>query len=274
MDGIFPGNAKNQQTNFLMTLREWLYELSFSDRLFLNAGLIVVLIGFYFLLKRKLTMKLTLPLFILADLIAFSWTQLPVTGFQMKSPSTIEHYFSEIPKGIPIPRLLPLKQNQFFGEDIHNVFGCWSYYSKQPGTPFLCNYPTGLNLTASYFNSKLPDSLNEGPFLFTKAGVVESRLKISSFSPSAMEIQVQADSGDSLILLQNYYTRWKSRVNGKPVHIEHADLAFMAVPLDKGDNNVSFYYSNRSLLFVTLMSITALISFTLFAFKPGKRKIA
>jgi hypothetical protein len=101
------------------------------------------------------------------------------------------------------------------------------------GTPFPCSYPTSLNLTASYFNSTLPDSLNQGPFLFTKSGSPENLPKINSFSPSDIEIQVEADGHDSLILLQNHYFRWKSTVNGKPVHIENADIAFMAVPLER-----------------------------------------
>jgi Bacterial membrane protein YfhO len=274
MDSIFPNNPGYRSANFLMGIKNWLYGLTFSDRLFLNAVLLAVLIGCYLLLMNKAGRKIALTLFILADLITFSWTQLPVTGVQMKSPATLQHYFSEIPKGIPIPRLQPLNQNQFFGEDIHNLFGCWSYYSKQPGTPFLCSYPSGLKLTTSYFNSTLPDSLNHGPFLFTKAGVPRNKLKINSFSSTNIEIQVQTDQSDSLILLQNYYFRWRSTLNGKPVRIEHADIAFMAIPLEKGTNNVSFFYNSQPLWVLTLMSLLAWTGFSLFAFKSGRQKAA
>jgi len=274
MDSIFSNNSGYRSANFLIGIKNWLYGLTFSDRLFLNAVLLAVLIGYYFLLMNNAVRKIALTLFILADLITFSWTQLPVTGVQMKSPAALELYFSEIPKGIPIPHLQPINQNQFFGEDIHNLFGCWSYYSKQPGTPFLCSYPSRLNLTTSYFNSKLPDSLNHGPFLFTKAGVPRNKLKINSFSPTNIEIQVQTDYSDSLILLQNYYFRWRSTVNGKPVRIEHADIAFMVVPLEKGKNNVRFFYYSQSLWALTLMSLLAWTGISLFAFKSGKQKTA
>jgi len=274
MGSIFPNHSGYQSANFLIEIKNWLYGLTFSDRLFLNAIFLAVLIGCYFLLLNKAGRKIALTLFILADLITFSWTQLPVTGVQMKSPAAIESYFSEIPKGIPIPRLIPLIQNQFFGEDIHNLFGCWSYYSKQPGTPFLCNYPSGMNLTTAYFKSNLPDSLNQGPFLLTKAGAPGNQLKINSFSPTNIEIQVQTDQSDSLILLQNHYFRWRSTVNGKPARIEHTDIAFMAVPLEKGKNNVSFFYSSHSLWALTLMSLLAWTGFFLFAFKSGKQKTA
>jgi hypothetical protein len=263
-------NKSNLSGNFLAGIKNWLNNLTFSDRIFLNAGFLVVIAGFYFLTKRKFNMKIVLPLFIGADLILFCWTQLPLTGVQMKSPKALEQYFSEIPKGIPIPRLTPLSQNQFFGEDIHNLFGCWSYYSKQPGTPFLCSYPSGMNQTTSYFNSNLPDSLNKKPFLFTRAGALANQISINSFSPSEIEVQIQSDRFDSLILLQNYFLRWKATINGVSIKIRHADIAFMSVPLDKGTNNVRFYYSNHPLMVVTLISFLAWLGFALLAFRPSK----
>ena len=270
LDTILLSSSKNQSADVLVRIKDWINGLTFSDRLFLNAGLLIILIGLYYLLQNKLNRKIAFTVFILADLITFSWSQLPVTGVQMKSPANLERYFSEIPKGIPIPRLLPMNQNQFFGEDIHNLFGCWSYYSKEPGTPFQCNYPIGLNMTASYFSSKLPDSLNHGPFLFTKSRVSGNSLKFSSFSPSEIEIQTLSDGSDSLILLQNHYFRWRSAVNGKPVNIENTDIAFMAVPLKKGMNDIRFFYDSQSLKIITILNFIAWVVFSLFVFKSRK----
>jgi hypothetical protein len=270
--GILPGNAGSQQ-NFLWNgMKDWLYRLSFSNRLLINAALVLILIGFYFLLRIKYPSKETLTLFMLADLVVFSWIQLPVTGVQLKSPAKIEQYLVKAPIGIPIPRLLPINQNKYLGEDFHNILGCWSYYSKQPGTPVLCSYPTGLNLTASYFRSPLPDSLNQGPFLFIRSQGLYSEPKINSFSPTDIEIRVEAGSHDSLILLQNHYFRWTSTVNSNTVPIENTDIAFMAVPLEKGINTVRFSYSDKTLTLVTLMSTLAWICLAFFSFMPGNQK--
>ena len=268
LDSIFLKKPGSQPVGFFMMIKVWLHGLTFFDRFFLNAFLLITLIGLYFLFRGKIDKTILLPMFILTDMIAFSWAHLPVTGVQMKSPAVIEHYFSGIPGGIPIPRLLPMKQNQYFAEDIQNLFGCWSYYSKQPGTPYLCNYPSRLNQTTAYFKSSLPDSLNQGPFIFTENRVSVGNLKINSFSPTEITIRVVAQDHDSLILLQNDYFRWVSTVNGKPVDIKRKAIAFMAVPLEEGVNQVRFFYNSQSLIIVTLMSIVIWIGFSLFVFRP------
>ena len=270
LNTVFISKSDYGSGNAFTAIRDWLYGLTFLDRIFINAGILVVLIGIYFLLKRKLRASVVLPLFIMLDLVSFSWTQLPVTGVQMKSACALQKYFAEVPSGIPIPKLLPLQQNQYFGEDIQNLFGCWSYYSKQPGTPFLCSYPSGLNQTVLYFNSRLPDSLNRGPFLFTRQGAGGDKLKINSFSPTEMNIEVRTGQGDSLILLQNHYIHWEATVNGKAVPIVGADIAFMSVPLEPGVNIVRFIFRNQPLRYITSLSIMAWIVFFLFAFKSGR----
>jgi hypothetical protein len=270
--GLLPKHATGLQGLQLNVLKDWLYKLSFSNRLLLNAALVLILTGFYFLIRIKYSVKHALTLFMLADLVALSWIQLPVTGVQIMSPVKIEQYLTRTPSGIPVPRLLPLNQNKYTGGDFHHVLGCWSYYSKQPGTPSRCSYPTVMKLTASYFNSTLPDSLNRGPFLFVRSHNAFSEPNIKSFSPSEMETQVETESADSLILLQNHYLRWQSTVNGKTVPIENTGIAFMAVPLEKGINVVRFSYSNNTLLFVTLTSALAWICLAFFSFTTRYQK--
>jgi hypothetical protein len=180
--------------------------------------------------------------------------QLPITGVQLKSPAAIEKYFTAIPPGIPIPKLLSVGQNRFDGGGIDNLIGCWSYYSKQPGTPEPCNYPSRLNNTVAYFKSALPDSINNRAFIFIENETYQKSLNITSFSPSAIDVKVEVTNPDSLVLLQNNYFRWKATVNGKPTKVYPAYIAFMKVPLKIGVNEVRFSYNTSELLIVNIVS--------------------
>lgn len=235
---------------------KWLLDtMSFSERIFINAGILIFIAGLYFLLWKKYPSRILLPLLIMTDLLFFTWTQLPVTGVQQLSPSAIQHYFSGITPGIPVPTLEPIIRNQSPDNHLSSVVGCWSYYSKQPGTPFPCGYPSILNNTRDYFNSKLPDSINQKPFVYTtNPGAVNNNLHIVSFTPSEIDLTVEAENRDSLILLQNNYFRWKATVNGKQVVIRTAAIAFMAIPLEKGLNHIRFFYDSSSIIQITVLS--------------------
>jgi hypothetical protein len=257
---------------FFPALKYWLQTLTFFDRLFLNSLIVVFLIGFYFLMAKRIGTGFSLLLFTMADLIIFSWTQLPITGVQLKSPASIEKYFSKVPSGIPIPQLSPIAENRLIGEDIEKLIGYWPYYSKQPGTPVLCSYPSKLNHTVEYFKSVLPDSVNKKAFVYSTNKNFEKNLTITFFSPSEIGIRVDVSDKDSLILLQNNYFRWNASVNGNPTKISKADISFMAVPLQKGVNTVNFSYHIGTMKIMVGIAFIAWFSFLIFLFVLANNK--
>jgi hypothetical protein len=245
---LFLHNFSKTTEGCVQELKDKLDALTFGDRLFLNATIIFILIAFYFLFYKKLERKVFLPLFLAIELIVYCWMNLPITGVQMKSPLIIQQYFSEIPVGIPIPKLEAISQNVFKGENYQKTIGCWSYYSKQPGSPYLCDYPTRLFNTVLYFNSRLPDSINSRSFIFTRNSPLQQNLRIESFTPTDIRIRVFADQSDSLVLLQNSYFRWKATVNNRSISIQHTNIAFMTVPLEKGSNIIRFSFNGNFII--------------------------
>jgi Bacterial membrane protein YfhO len=239
---------------FLRNIKLLLEEMPFFDRIFINAVMILLITAGYFLLRKRIRIRILLPLMLMTDLIMFNWSQLPVTGVQLLSPYAIQHYFSDVPAGIPKPELEPVIRNQSPDSKLPTVVGCWSYYSKQPGTPFQCSYPSILNSTKAYFKSPLPDSINQKPFIFTTNPGLNYNLQIVSFAPSEISLTVEAENQDSLILLQNNYFRWKATVNGRQVAVRPAAIAFMSIPLEKGANEVSFYFDSRMILIIVIFS--------------------
>jgi Bacterial membrane protein YfhO len=251
-----PGIHKSTESvkSFLHRIKWLLDEMSFFDRIFINAVMIILITTGYFLLKKRIRIRILLPLLVMTDLIIFNWSQLPVTGVQLLSPWAIQHYFSGVPAGIPKPELEPIIRNQSPETKLPKVVGCWSYYSKQPGTPFQCSYPSILNSTSTYFKSPLPDSINQKPFIFTTNPGIKNKLQILTFSPSEINLTVSAEEKDTLILLQNNYFRWKATVNSKQVTVVPAAIAFMSIPLEKGANRVRFYFDYHTILIIVIFS--------------------
>ena len=85
------------------SIKGWLDALTFFDRLFINASILLIIICLYFLLARKIKNRILLPLFIMTDLVVFSWTNLPVTGIQLLNPFEIQQYFKELYRGFLFP---------------------------------------------------------------------------------------------------------------------------------------------------------------------------
>jgi hypothetical protein len=250
--------SMNPAISIPRSFKYWLDSQGFFDRLSLNALILLVFIIIYFLSTKKMNNARSFCVFVMADLISFTWMNLPVTGVQIKSPSAIQHYFSGVKPGIPIPELTPIGENRYPGEDLRKIVGCWSYYSKQPGTPYRCDYPSILNSTVSYFSSTLPGMLDKKPFIFLKRG--NGSMRIEGFSSSRIDVQVQNLTFDSLILLQNYYPLWKAEVNRRPVLIQRYGMSFMAVSLEKGVSHVSFLYNLHTIkLVVTLWAAVWLL---------------
>ena len=63
---------------------------------------------------------------------------------------------------------------------------------------------------------------------------------------SANEVQLEVNNPRSqwLVFADSFHPGWKARVNGKDVPIRVADLAFKAIKLEKGYNQVRFVFKN------------------------------
>jgi len=227
------------------TIKILLDTLSFAQRLFINAALLCLLLTITLLLRKKLPVRYLVLLLIGTDLLIFSWLDLGVTGVQKSSCSQIGSLFASVPPGIPVPRLQPISANKQTDTSLVRIIGCWPYYSKQPGTPNRCDYPTILNTTNDYFNSGLPDSLVQHPFLFLKNTPGNSSISIIKYTPASLEADISAAAQDTLILLQNIYSGWHAAIDRRPVNIQKQYLSFMGIALPPGHRHVSFYFSGK-----------------------------
>ncbi len=73
----------------------------------------------------------------------------------------------------------------------------------------------------------------------TEAG---ASLKIESFRPNRVDLQVVSPQPQILVLNDAWSPGWRAQINGKPVEIYRANQMFRAVSLESGDSQVTFRF--------------------------------
>jgi hypothetical protein len=101
----------------------------------------------------------------------------------------------------------------------------------------------------------------------------DSRVEITSYSPSRIEISASSSTNALLVLGEWNYPAWKARADGRPVEILRADYALRAVALEPGDHEVVFAYESDSFrmgLMLSLAALGILLAGALVSFKLGR----
>jgi len=240
--------------------------LPLPTRLLINAVILLGLLSTYYLLRKKLAPKTLIPALIIADLVILCWIQIPITGVQQKSPGAIRDLLSDAPPGIPLPKLTPIAGNVRPG--LERIVGRWSYYSKQPGAPILCDYPVLFHSTGDYFNSRWPDSLNHRPFVFLAQSPEPPALE--KFSPASIAITTTTSQPDTLVLLQNDFPRWQTSLDNQPCPHIRTYGAFMGIIVPPGSHHLLFRFSTTQLLWYMLIPLATMLILLIAAKRPQR----
>lgn len=91
------------------------------------------------------------------------------------------------------------------------------------------------------FKNKL--ILENDPGIKRSNNIKDAKAKIISYSPQNVVIDVSSPQKALLFLSDNYYPRWKARVNGKEEKVFRTDYTFRSVIIPEGKSKVEFYYS-------------------------------
>lgn len=86
-----------------------------------------------------------------------------------------------------------------------------------------------------------------------------------SFSANQLRLtaNVHATGGAWLVYLDSWYPDWKAEVNNREVKVEKADLAFKAVKLEQGQNQIRFWISSIQSTFSSMVLILSGLIFAL-----------
>ena len=105
-------------------------------------------------------------------------------------------------------------------------------------------------------------------------------INVTGFTANSIEVnaKVSPKHGAWLIYADSFHPGWLATVNGKSVQIAEANLAFKAVKLEQGENQVKFKFSGDKwgatllglIALIGLMSAIILLIMTiLLIFKPS-----
>lgn len=85
-------------------------------------------------------------------------------------------------------------------------------------------------------------------------GAFASSVKISSYEPLSVDVEVELSQPGFLVLSDLYYPGWQAKVDGLPAPIYQANACVRAVPLDEGQHLVAFRFRPKPLLYGALIS--------------------
>lgn len=100
--------------------------------------------------------------------------------------------------------------------------------------------------------------LEKDPMIPQARGSV-GNANIVSYKSNSMDILVNAKEKALLFLSEIYYPGWKATIDGKNASILRADYAFRAIPVEKGNHIVKFFYEPWSFRLGIYLAIGGLI---------------
>ena len=254
--------------NFSASVKIFLEKINLPLALIISL-IIAIVICLPLVFYKKSSVKI-IVLVLIFDLVINTNIYLPVTGVGTTTVQQIQSIYNSNPKGIPLPRLIPINKIDTLDVKATGLIGDITYYNKKIGTSKLTDYPSYFSSTDTFFKSPYKDPVLKKPYIFLLSGNINFSVK--KFMPQSINVEINSPTNDTLIFLQNYYKFWKALNNNKPTIIKKAFLTFMSVPVNKGINKIEFIYKDNNLIYFLLISFSALIFIILVVLKEFKNR--
>jgi hypothetical protein len=262
------------QTSVADSLKTLLDHVSFYDCFWIH-GLIHLPVLWAIQHALKTTNLSLLLKLVAVDMIVATLLVVPFTGAGKARLQAVNELLQTSPKGIPIPPLQSIYQNDTLPTFQNEWIGSWSMFNKQIGSIKEVPYPIQLkNRKALYEDSSRRNQKAYfcKPFLFVK-GNDSCRLQLQTFSPNKLFVKInKAKVGDELVFQQIFYPHWKAIVNGKSAVIALEGTGFMRIPLEAGKNQVTLSFEpvlvKRMMLISAIVFALLLLILTILLLKP------
>ena len=114
-------------------------------------------------------------------------------------------------------------------------------------------------MRASPFQPDATVILSESPKLQGEEAAEDETVKVVTYAPEHVILDVEATGDGYLVLTDSYYPGWEARVDGEPVPIYRANLTSRAVELPAGRHQVEFEYRSHVLYLGLAISLGSLL---------------
>lgn len=273
VDGILHGFKNILNTPGLSSkLKALIDSISFYDTLWIQGIIqLLVLSGIKYCLQNRNT-GLLVKVFS-AELILASLLNVPFTGAGKAPVAAIQQLLNQSPKGIPVPVMQPVANNESLNMEVNNMIGSWSFYNKQPGNTQFADYPIVIKSNEVYIDNIASRSFaNRAIFFYGHTtDTINHRISIKDFSPGHVFITANTAEPDTIVYQQNYYPHWFYDNGQEKKQALHFDSTFLAAPVAAGNNNITFSFEPRLVKTGLLLSLLAFCTTIFLLFYQRKK---
>ena len=292
----------------------WLTLASRQEHMLVHAliQLIVLVIFFFMIKKRRPKISLMLPLLIFMEMfIAVQLNMYYTVASVDVNPVELSENLQQRPDGFPLPQIhstvaMNSERNTGFSvlwrnasiytktvsAEGYNSFRLNNYDYLMDSLPKLAQtiqgngviylsdkiMPFSAKETVDYMNNPKMLFVNDADFREAFSQLRSSpgdSLRVVSFYPGYARAEVNNQTPVALTLLQSMYPGWKVKVNGKPAEILVSNRLFISVILPPGSHNVEFLYRNKLVIagfLVSYITLLVLISLIVWFSLPLHRR--
>jgi hypothetical protein len=248
------------EPSFAMKLKTLIDAISFYDTIWIQSILQLFIL---WAISRSLQLNkyYLLKKIVVADMILACLLNIPFTGVGKASVAQVQAVLNKSPKGIPVPALQSLLQNDTLSTAERGLVGDWSMYNKQIGTRQEVAYPIVLKNMKAYFEKGLTapgEIFADQPFVFSSDSSLKN-ITVTSFSPNSISIHTNTDSSSLIVLKQNLYPHWYYKTGTQKNTVGSFGINFMSAPVNKGSNEITFSFEPGFIKWSMLISLSALI---------------
>ncbi len=280
-----------QQPSFSLN-KATLDQLSFDDLVVLQGILQLGFLAVLLFLIQKQKTRLLLP-FGIANLLLLCWMAQPFTFFSQIKTREVNKHIASFSKGFPVPDanapMIMEKQEDYPGEKLFNDNG---FYSKRPMIQENIVSPTVNSRYHEFLlDSQLRSKLNNYPFVYFSDSSVYSMhalpdsgrivlfdsigrpqqafehtkgdIIIRNITANSIEMNVTSEGYGLLNIFQQYHHGWRAWVNDAEIPVYRTNLAFMSVPVPKGNYELIFRFEPH--VFVKWAIYISAVTFLLIA---------
>lgn len=246
--------------------------INIYDAFVIQGSIQVILLLLLIHAFRKNQMKRVL-LIAAIDVVLATLLNLPFTGIGKVPVSTISSILKKSPPGIPTPPLHPVRDNDTLPLHEEKLIGIWSFYSKQPGSAKADLYPIKLINNYNYYREAANDTalrITDLPFVYISDSINMKKPKkakaiapqqIISYKTGELHLKVESDTAAYIVFLQNYYPHWYYRSKNQTHPVLQAGINFIAVPLEKGENDIVIFFNPGKIKVAMVISAALLLLF-------------
>jgi len=257
--------------SFRLAMKNFLDAITFSEMLIISVLIQVAFLVLMIVAIAKKWRHRYLNLIIIANAVLMAQLALPFTGVSKISPSAINSFLKNSPKGYPPPPLEPIAKSSAGMLSDFETIGFSGFYSKRIETTTKTYTPTFLTSIKIFSrDSATWNRSGANPFFYGQL-TGSNGVTVAGMSCNEFIFRVNNPASDSFCLQQAWVEGWKATIDEKTVPIATKDGALQQVFVPAGVHEIHFSYRPALIPAACVLSLLTVALLLLFLFIKKRR---